>query len=118
MREPNVPEDTGRAPASTQDASQGPELMLEGTAARLLERLERTLDAELGPLRAGAEPLLDEVRQGLAALCPAEGGMLLPPKEQQTRRARLGETLNELEDVLEALQLAARSGANAAPGAR
>jgi hypothetical protein len=79
------------------------------TAPALLERLERLIDTELGPLRAGVEPLLTELRQGLAALHPGPGGQQLAPQQQQEQRTRLGQVLDTLEDILEALQRAARA---------
>ncbi|QRK06981.1 hypothetical protein JQX13_44135 [Archangium violaceum] len=79
------------------------------TAATLFARLEKRIDSELGSLRAGVEPLLGEVRQALEALYPGPEGTLLPPKEQQARREKLAGTLDQLEDILEALQLAART---------
>lgn len=74
-----------------------------------LERLEYLIDTELGPLRAGVEPLLDELKRGLSALHPGPGGQQLSPQRQQEQRARLDQVLNTLEDILEALQRAARA---------
>ena len=51
-----------------------------------------------------------EVRADVHALFPEAGGTRLAPKEHEGRQEKLLGTLNELEDVLEALQLAARSG--------
>jgi hypothetical protein len=79
------------------------------TTPALLERLERLIDAELGPLRAGVEPLLVELRQGFAALHPGPGGQQLSPQRQQEQRTRLDQVLDTLEDILEALQRAARA---------
>lgn len=82
----------------------------EPTGAKVqLGRLEQVLHAQLGPLSAGVAPLLEEVRAGVAALYPEPGGTRLAPKEQEARQARLLETLDGLEDVVEALQLAARA---------
>ncbi|WP_233261242.1 hypothetical protein [Vitiosangium sp. GDMCC 1.1324] len=81
-------------------------------------RLEQTLHAELGTLSAGVEPLLAEVRAGVAALFPEAGGTRLAPKEHEARHEALLRSLDELEDVLEALQLAARSGRPGASAAR
>lgn len=74
-----------------------------------IDRLERLIDTELGPLRSGVEPLLTEVRQGLAALNPGPGAQRLPPDQQQQLRARLDRVLDTIEDILEALQRAARA---------
>jgi hypothetical protein len=84
-----------------------------------LGRLEQAIQSELGSLRAGVEPLLEEVRAGVAALFPEAGGTRLAPKEHEAQHAQLLQSLDGLEDVLEALQLAARSsrpGASAARG--
>jgi hypothetical protein len=85
-----------------------------------VERLERAIHSELKSLSAGVEPLLGEVRAGVAALYPEAGGTRLAPKEHEARHEQLLKSLDELEDVLEALQLAARSkrsgGASAARG--
>ncbi len=85
------------------------------TAPSLLERLERLIDSELGPLRAGVEPLLEELRQGLAALHPAPGGLQLSPRRQLEQRTRLEQVLDTLEDILEALQRAARAQRQSGP---
>jgi hypothetical protein len=82
---------------------------LVATAPTPLERLERLIDTELGPLRAGVEPLLIELRQGLEALHPGPGGQQLSPQRQQEQRTRLDQVLDTLEDILEALQRAARA---------
>ena len=93
--------------------------MIEPEGARTqLMRLERIVHAELGGLSAGAEPLLAEVRAGVAALFPEAGGTRLSPKEHEARHAQLLASMDELEDVLEALQLAARSGRPGASAAR
>lgn len=84
----------------------------------VLGRLEKAIHSELGTLSAGVEPLLDEVREGVAALFPEAGGTRLPPKEHEARAARLLKSLDGLEDVLEALQLAARTGRSKASPAR
>jgi hypothetical protein len=83
-----------------------------------LGRLEKLIHSELGTLSAGVEPLLGEVRAGVAALHPEPGGTRLAPKEHEARHEKLLESLDGLEDVLEALQLAARSGRSRASTAR
>ena len=83
-----------------------------------LGRMEQAIHSELGGLSAGVEPLLDEVRAGVAALYPEPGGTRLAPKEHEARHAQLLASMDELEDVLEALQLAARSGRPGANAAR
>jgi hypothetical protein len=79
--------------------------------------LERLIDTELGSLREGVEPLLGELRKGLAALYPAAGGRQLPPQQQQEQRTQLAQVLDTLEDVLEALQRSARARRHSGPGA-
>jgi hypothetical protein len=93
--------------------------MKEPQGPRLqLGRLEQSIHSELGPLGAGVEPLLAEVRAGVAALYPEAGGTRLAPKEHEARHAQLLQSLDGLEDVLEALQLAARSGRSTVSTAR
>ncbi|RKG85436.1 hypothetical protein [Corallococcus terminator] len=76
----------------------------------LLEVLSQRVDAELGSWREGVQPLLHDVRQVLLSLDPPGDAMLPSPQEQQKLRARATAALEEAEDVLEALQLGARSG--------
>jgi hypothetical protein len=76
----------------------------------LLDALEQRAASELGPLKAGVQPLLDSVREGLTALDPPGEAMLPSPAEQQKLRAKVEASLEEAEDVLEALQLAASQG--------
>jgi hypothetical protein len=83
-----------------------------------LGRLEQAIHAELGTLSAGVEPLLNEVRAGVAALYPEPGGTRLAPKEHEARHEQLLQSLDGLEDVLEALQLAARPGRSVVSAAR
>jgi hypothetical protein len=83
-----------------------------------LGRLEKAIHSELGALRGGVEPLMGEVRAGVAALFPEPGGTRLAPKEHEARHAKLLESLDGLEDVLEALQLAARAGRSSVGAAR
>ncbi|WP_244981912.1 hypothetical protein [Corallococcus exercitus] len=77
-------------------------------ALALLDALEQQVGAQLGALRDGVQPLLDSVREGLVALDPPGDGMLPSPQEQEKLRAKLTATLEEAEDVLEALQLAVK----------
>jgi len=94
-------------------------LMREPQGARTqLGRLEKSIQAELRGLSVGVEPLLAEVRAGVAALFPEAGGTRLAPKEHEARHEQLLKSLDELEDVLEALQLAARSGRSGTSAAR
>jgi len=83
-----------------------------------LHSLERALESELKSLSAGAAPLLEEVRAGVGVLFPDAGGTRLAPTEQQARQEALLKSLQGLEEVLEALQLAARAGRPATRAAR
>ena len=83
-----------------------------------LRSLEQAIHSELKSLAAGAAPLMDEVRAGVVALYPDAGGTRLAPKEYQARHETLLQSLDSLEDVLEALQLAVRSGRPATRAAR
>jgi len=75
-----------------------------------LGQLEQAIHSELGSLSEGVKPLLDEVRGGVAALFPEAGGTRLAPREHESRHEKLLQSLDSLEEVLEALQLAVRSG--------
>jgi hypothetical protein len=99
MKEAFVPPRSERTPSAVP----------QEPATGLLSRLERLIDTELGPLREGVEPLLNELRAGLAALYPSAGGRQLPPQQQEAQRTQLAQVLDVLEDVLEALQRAARA---------
>lgn len=81
-----------------------------------LGRLEQSVRSELGPLVAGAEPLMADVRAGVEVLFPEPGGTRLAPKEHEARHEKLLQSMDELEDVLEALQLAARKSRSARGG--
>ncbi|HEX8537328.1 MAG TPA: hypothetical protein VF664_07670, partial [Cystobacter sp.] len=54
-----------------------------------LSRLEKIIHSELGGLSEGVEPLLAEVRAGVAALFPEAGGTRLAPKEHEARHEKL-----------------------------
>ncbi len=84
-------------------------------AAERLLRLERAIDARIGSLREGVQPLLDEAREHISALTPAAGGQRPSPKDQQERQLKLAKVLDQMEDILEALYLAVRGGVR--PGA-
>jgi hypothetical protein len=83
-----------------------------------LRRLEQSVHSELGSLATAAAPLLEEVRAGVAQLFPEPGGTRLAPKEHEARQEKLLQSLDELEEVLEALQLAARPGRSGASASR
>ncbi|HZH78390.1 MAG TPA: hypothetical protein VEY88_20345 [Archangium sp.] len=91
-----------RAEAQRLKELQGPRVQLG--------RLEHIIHSELGSLSAGVAPLLEQVRAGVAALFPEAGGTRLAPKEHEAQHEKLLQSMEELEEVLEALQLAARSG--------
>jgi hypothetical protein len=105
---PAPPPSRAPAPAVPKDEPARPAAPVKPLA--LLAALESLVARELGPLEAGVRPLLDDLRQGLLALDPPGDGMLPSPQEQEKLRAKLDATIAEAEDVLEALQLAARRG--------
>jgi hypothetical protein len=114
MTQQTVPADTGRTNAGPRRTR--PEPTPYDVAAALLRELEQAIDTTLGSLLAAMEPplpaavLLAEAREHLEALYLGVDGVRLPPKEQQKRRELLGQKLEGLEDVLEALELATRTG--------
>jgi hypothetical protein len=79
-------------------------------AMEALVRLEQAVEARLSALREGVQPLLAEAREHLSVLEPPPGGQLPSPAEQQQRQEKLAQVLDQAEDVLEALYLAARAG--------
>lgn len=109
--------DTGKqAPSPTGAASVAASGAAESAAA-LLARVEKLIGTQFPPMRADFEPMLEQVRQGLAELFPSTGGRQLAPPEQQKAREQLGVTLDTLEDILEALQHAARARRHPGPRA-
>jgi hypothetical protein len=110
MRESSAPAHAGGASGSRKDLQESTaRAAADSTAvapAALLKALTLAVGDELGSLRQGVTPLLDEVGQGLSALFPEPGGERLPPKQQEAGREKLAGQLDELEDMLEALQLA------------
>lgn len=101
MRELSVPARGEGAAGSGQEAALVKEL--EGA---IRARLEGHEEAGQPPLSAGVEPLLDKVRQARLELFPSEGEQPPPPRKRDAVRAELAKTLDETEDVLEALLLA------------
>jgi hypothetical protein len=110
MREPSAPAYGGGASGSRSTLQERTaHAAADKTAVAppaLLAELTRAIDGGLGALRENVAPLLGEVGQGLAALFPGAEGERLPPKEQAARQDKVSKALDELEDVLEALQLA------------
>jgi hypothetical protein len=80
------------------------------TVSETVARLEQAISLRLGSLRVGVQPLLHEAREHCSVLAPTVGGLRPAPKEQQERQTKLAEILDQMEDVLEALHLAVRSG--------
>ncbi|MBJ6765248.1 hypothetical protein JGU66_31170 [Myxococcaceae bacterium JPH2] len=104
------PPSEGQEPRPSREG-QEPKPASEGPGPKLsavLDTLTRDLTAELGKLYEGLAPLLADIRRDIAALEPAEGDAMPPPQEQEALRARIGTSLDEAEEVLEALQLATR----------
>lgn len=100
-------EPTARTEAVSPQRRAAPRAGLAGS----LERLEEALAREPVALREVVEPLLDEVRQGLAVLEPGSAGARPAPKEREALGTRLVKAMDRLEDVLEGLRLAFRADA-------
>ncbi|MCY1042024.1 hypothetical protein OV208_11920 [Corallococcus sp. bb12-1] len=79
------------------------------SAPKVLQEMQRLIDARFGTGRAGMGPFLEELGQGLAALLPGPGEARLTPEAQQASRAELTSTLDTLEDVLEAFHRSGRA---------
>ncbi len=83
---------------------------------QLLEELARAIDPQPGSRREGVRFLLEEVSGSMSTLYlgPAEA---LPSLEAQEKlRAKLAKTLDQLEDILEAMELATPADGRAAEG--
>jgi hypothetical protein len=75
-----------------------------------LMALAREIELDLGTLREGAEPLLHEVSKYVDAIEPGPAGVQLGPKDRDVCMGKLAKALERLEDLLEALQVAAHNG--------
>ncbi|MDY7233076.1 hypothetical protein [Hyalangium rubrum] len=58
-----------------------------------------------GARREGVAFLLADVVQGVSALYPDKAGALPSPKEEEKGRAKMAKLLDQLEDILEAIDL-------------
>lgn len=75
-----------------------------------LDALQKAVERDLGTFGEGARPLFDNVRRLVAALEPGPDGEQLSPKQRAGCVAGLASALDALEDLLEALQVAAHDG--------
>ena len=105
MREQSAPAGRGRASGSRQESARVKEL-----SASIYARLDSQGEPGSPALSAGVEPLLDKVRKVRLELFPEEGEVPPPPRKREVVRQELTKTLDEMEDVLEALLLAAPGG--------
>src|SRR4051812_28725015 len=103
MRELSEPARLGGASRGRQESALGKEL-----AASIYARLDSQGEPGSPPLSAGVEPLLDKVRKVRLELFPEEGEVAPPPRKREAVREELTKTLDEAEDVLEALLLGVR----------
>ncbi len=106
MRELSVPARRGRAPGSRHESA-----LVKELAASIYARLDSQGEEGSPALSAGVEPLLDKVRKVRLELFPEEGEEAPAPRKREVVRAELTKTLDETEDVLEALLLAVPGGA-------
>ena len=95
------------APADEPAAgASAPEHAPPPAALVLLERLTESIQPMAGA--AGIAPLLAQVRQHVAAVCPAAGGASLDEEAHAAHMERLEELFQTLEGVLYACSLPAR----------
>lgn len=105
MRELSEPARRGGPSRGRQESA-----LVKELAASIYARLDSQDEPGSPPLSAGVEPLLDKVRKVRMELFPEEGEVPPPPRKRDVVRTELTKTLDETEDVLEALLLAARGG--------
>lgn len=124
MREPSMPPRTAVAPAALLEEvvrviASKPGSTLEGLRALVApgpggerpwsqdpEAWREQLVEELkGSKHEGVAFLLADLVQGVSALYPAKAGALPSPKEEEKAREKLGKLLDQLEDILEAIDL-------------
>lgn len=103
MRELSEPARRGGASRGRQESA-----LVKGLAASIYARLDSQGEPGSPPLSAGVEPLLDKVRKVRLELFPEEGEVAPPPRKREAVREELTKTLDETEDVLEALLLGVR----------
>jgi hypothetical protein len=103
MRELSEPARRGGASRGRQESA-----LVKELAASIYARLDSQGEPGTPPLSAGVEPLLDKVRKVRLELFPEEGEVAPPPRKREAIREELTKTLDETEDVLEALLLGVR----------
>jgi hypothetical protein len=103
MRELSEPTRRGGASRGRQESA-----LVKELAASIYARLDSQGEPSSPPLSAGVEPLLDKVRKLRLELFPEEGEVPPPPRKREAVREELTKTLDETEDVLEALLLGVR----------
>jgi hypothetical protein len=105
MRELSAPARRGGASGGRQEST-----LVKELGASIYARLGSPGEPGSPPLSAGVEPLLDKVRSVRLELFPEEGEVPPPPRKRTAVREELTKTLDETEDVLEALLLAVPGG--------
>jgi hypothetical protein len=103
MRELSEPTRRGGASRSRQESA-----LVKELAASIYARLDSQGEPGSAPLSAGVEPLLDKVRKVRLELFPENGEVPPAPRKREAVREELTKTLDEAEDVLEALLLVVR----------
>jgi hypothetical protein len=111
MRELSAPARRGRAPGGRQESA-----LVKELAAAIYARLDSHGEPGSTPLSAGVEPLLDKVRKVRLELFPEEGEVPPPLRKRDVVCEELTKTLDETEDVLEALLLAVPGGSSSDGG--
>jgi hypothetical protein len=103
MRELSEPARRGGTSRGRQESA-----LVKELAASIHARLDSQGEPGSPPLSAGVEPLLDKVRKVRLELFPEEDEVAPPPRKREAVREELTKTLDETEDVLEALLLGVR----------
>lgn len=102
MREPSVP---ARREGASASRVVTPSALVQELESAIRARLDPMGDADEPPLSEGVEPLLQKIREVRLQLFPQEGEVAPPPPKREVVRKALAKTLDETEDVLEALLL-------------
>ncbi len=91
-----------RAPAAAH------QLVAEPAALTLFLDLQERIVADLGERASGLAPLLDELKQHVAALFPTDPRLALAEDEHGERKTKVEALCATLEDVLYAMSLSLR----------
>lgn len=102
MREPSVP---ARGDGASANRIVAPSALVKELEVAIRARLDPAGDADQPPLSEGVEPLLQQLREIRLQLFPEKGETPPPPPKREVVRKALTKTLDEAEDVLEALLL-------------